>query len=301
MNKQSLLVFAALSAGLGLSACGGNSNSGNNGGELITTGTLRAVNGITDSTGLDVTVELSSPPPPPADPNLPPTDPPPPTLTPVTIDANNIPFGGASGMNTLPSAYYHVQVAPAGGQASSTDYVPINDNNVSTVFTYGTTATAGSFIVQQSLGLQLSNGQFALQFIHSAYAESQTGSPLCLQLTPAGSATAPPGSPLPLIAASFASATGGFNHTPSTVVAGGTYLIDAFACTQNPDGSYSGTGVILISHSPAGVVLPPVGTNTLQIAALDANASQTTQYGSPITLLLLDNTGKSTPLYNAQN
>src|SRR5882757_5041044 len=108
MNKQSLLILATLTAGLGLSACGGNGDD--NGGKTPLTGALRAVNGITDSTGLDVAVEQSSPPT-----NV--TPPPPPTsLVPVPINASKIPFGGASGINALPADWYRIEVKPAGAQ-----------------------------------------------------------------------------------------------------------------------------------------------------------------------------------------
>ncbi len=298
MNKQSLLILATLTAGLGLSACGGNGDDIS--GRTPQTGALRAVNGITDSTGLDVAVEQSSPPP-----NVTPPLPPPTTLVPVPIDASKIPFDGASNINALPANYYRLELTPAGTQMSFTDYVPINDENLSTVFTYGTTASYGYFIVQQWLGISLTSGQFAVQFVHDALAESQTVSPICFKLTPiGGNGTTPgaPGTPLPAIVATFNSATSLFNATPSTIVAYGTYSIGAYACVQDPNTfAYSYTGAPFFSSGPKGVVLPPVGTSVLQIAALDATADQSSQYGSPITLLLMDNTGKSTPLYNGKN
>jgi len=289
MNKQSLLILATLTAGLGLSACGGNGDD--NGGKTPLTGALRAVNGITDSTGLDVAVEQSSPPT-----NV--TPPPPPTsLVPVPINASKIPFGGASGINALPADWYRIEVKPAGAQMAFTDFNPINDQNLSTVFTYGTTASNGSFIVQQWLGISLMSGQFGVQFVHDAYTESQTVSQICLKVTP----IAINSNPLPAMVATFNSATSLFNPTPSTLLPYGTYFVAVLDCFQNPDGSYGYGANTLFQSGPKGVVLPPVGTNLLQITALDATDSQNTKYNSPITLLILGDSGKSTPLYSGQN
>jgi hypothetical protein len=261
---------------------------------------LRAVNGITDSTGLDVAVEQSTPPSPVIVPPPPPT-----TLVPVPIDASKIPFGGASSLNALPANWYRVEIMPAGAQMSFTDYNPINDQNLSTVFTYGTTASNGSFIVQQWLGVALTSSQFGVQFVHDAYTESQTISPICLTLTPLGANGTPPGTPgtpLPTIVSPFNNATTSFNLTPSTIVAYGTYSFTASDCIQDPNTFiYTAGPNVIFTSGPKGVVLPPVGASVLQIAALDATADQSSQYSSPIILLLMDDTGKSTPLYNGKN
>lgn len=303
MNNQIWRVLTASLTSLGLSlalaACGGSDDNGNAGSMAAgTQGTIRAVNGITDSTGLSLIIARSTPPPPPADPADPnPPAPPPPTLTPVAIDASNIPFGSASKTNPVATGYYNVKVSPAGGTDSATDYVPIYADNVTTFFTYGTTSSAGNFRVEQATGVTLDNNRVAIQLVHAAAAVSQNNYTLCVQLSPTSGQGA-----LPLIAANFAQGTAPFTFTPSTVLKADTYKLQIYPCSQNADGTYGSSGAIVFDGGPKGISLPFMsGGRVLQIAVLDASASQQSQYGSAATLLVLDQSGTATPLFQNQN
>lgn len=190
---------------------------------------------------------------------------------------NAIAFGFGSGIKLPPVGSYTAQF-DINGLPFNVEHVQITHNDLSTVFTYGTVggATFSGFTAYESLTGPASS-QFAVQVLHSAYQASLAAPTLSYYFVPAASGGI--GSATPTLA-SFATSTA------SLVLPAGNYQI---IVTNGSSVLYdSGAGA-------AGVMLPPTGTNVLQLAALDAPGSPN---GSAISLLLLDNDGGGTPLLN---
>jgi hypothetical protein len=292
--KSYILPGLAGAALLAVSACSNNNNS-----TPPLTGAFRAVNGMPNSSGLDASIAGVS----------------------IPTQAQNISFGTGSSISDVPNGSYNVTLSDsaAGSTSSSSssgsssgsssssssssgsgsssssggggtvsfdvDNLNISSGNLETVFTYGdlSTGTQNGFIAEESLQAP-TNGQVVMQVVHDALTESSTASTLSFYFVKPGSG---------LTGASPTTAPFAQQPNPESIpLAGGTYEIIVT----------NGTTTVFDS-GPKGVALPASGSsaNVFQLAALDATSAQSTQYGSTVTLLLLDNNGGNTPLYNGQN
>lgn len=176
------LLGAAL---LGLSACGGSDNN-----TPPDTGAVRAVNGTTDSNGLDVAVSNVG------------------SFSGIGLDTG-------SGLTDVPLGSYKVQLTSNSIQFTVNN-VSVDHNNVTTVFSYGATgaSTEGGFPAEESV-VAPTNGQAVVQPVHDALAASAADPTLSIYLVKPGSGI---GSVTPL--------TAGFQQNPgSSAIAGGTYEI----------------------------------------------------------------------------
>ncbi|HZR38224.1 MAG TPA: hypothetical protein VFA75_22835 [Nevskia sp.] len=186
-----------------------------------------------------------------------------------------------SGLTEVPVGSYNSQLTSSSVQFS-VDNVGIDHNNVTTIFAYGVvgSGTQGGFTAEESI-VAPTNGQAVVQPVHDARTASAVTPTLSFYLIRPGAGIA---GATPVTAAFRAS-------PPSSSIAGGSYEIVVA----------NGTSVVFDS-GPMGITLPASsGADVFQIAALDATAAQNTQYGSAIVLLLLDNLGGNTALYNLQN
>jgi len=95
--------------------------------------------------------------------------------------------------------------------------------------------------------------------------------------------------------------------TPSQSLAlpAGTYEIKAYAlavCTGAVCAQIDVAPDTGFDSGPKGVSLPAAnGSNVFQLAAIDVTGAQESQYGSLISVVLLDNNGDSIQLFNGQN
>lgn len=247
------LVGAAL---LGLTACGGGNND-----TPPLTGAVRVANGITDSTGLDMSIGDSK--------------------------FTGVDLGTASKLSYVPvnAVDSYKATLSSNGVTFSVEGVGVRQDKVTTVFTFGSISagTQGGFYVEESLDAPAS-GQSIVQPLHAALAASTTAPTLNFYfVTPGACATALNGATVNGSAV-FKTAT-----ASSFTVAGGTYEI----CATDAAGS------VLFDSGPRGITLPISNANVLQIAAYDASSDAGN--GSGLALSLLDNNGGSMALYNLEH
>ncbi|MDR3416232.1 MAG: hypothetical protein P4L83_08600 [Nevskia sp.] len=194
-------------------------------------------------------------------------------------------FDTAGSTVNPPEGGYNVQLF-AGGSSTpffTVNSVSIDHNNLTTVFTYGTISggTAKGFAAEENLG-QPTSGNFTLQFVNDT--TQATTASLNVYLVKPGSS---------ITGVQPAAQAGAASASTAAAFAAGTYEI---IVTNGVSTVYDS------GKTQAGVVLPPVNTNVVQIGMLDATSSQASQYGgSPVTLLLMDNNGGETLHYNGQN
>jgi hypothetical protein len=220
-------------------------------------GAYRLVNGVPDSGGLSSSATSGFP------------------------SSSTAGFDSASSIVDVPDGGYNVQVTPGSGATFTVDNVGIQHNNLTTLFTYGSTAssTAAGFTAEENLSTPAS-GTFTFQFVNDT---SQTATAaLSIFLIPVGAGI---GSATPVATASTATASQDVN------VPAGTYEI-VVASAGAP---------VYDSGTTGGITLPTPDTNVIQIGALDATAAQVSSNGSPITLLLLDNNGGEALHLSGQN
>lgn len=255
------LICVLLSA---LSACSDNN------GTAPFAGGLRAANGITDSSGLDVELTGIS----------------------VPTDLQNIAFNSGSHIAQIPEGNYRANLSSGnsgGGAADFTvDNIAIDHNHVDTIFAYGRVAdnTANGFTADQALNPP-DKGNFMIQFVNAAYAESLTpqGQTLTFSLVVPGSSSA--GSAPYSVEVPFGSSTA------SVAISAGTYEIIV---------KDAGGGLVFDSGQQ-GIQLPAGGANVFQAALLDTppNSGTIPPVHCPLaSLLLLDNTGGNKPYTSAQ-
>jgi hypothetical protein len=237
--------------------------SDNNNGTPPLTGAVRVANGITDSGGLDMSISQVG------------------TFSGVGFDTS-------SGITVGPEGSYKAQLTSS-SVGFSVDNVKVDHNNVTSVFAYGATGNGSEngFTAEESLNAP-TNGQAVVQPVHDAFQLSTTTTSLNFYFVPtttvcAVGAPQPGGTPQTI-------AFGPVNTGQSTAITGGTQAIIV-----------SNGATILFCSGSKGLALPSGNANVYQVAALDATTSQKTQYGSVISLLLMDNTGGHQTLFNGQN
>ena len=265
--KHSASLAAVCAVLLFLSACNDNNST------PPFTGAFRLANGIADSNGLKADIS-----------NVP-------TVGPIG-------FASASGINIIPEGSYKVQLTPGASGASTftVDNVSIEHNNLTTLFAYGTLAAGsqGGLTAVESLNAP-THGQAVIQPVHAAYQESQTApQSMNFSFVPVGSGGSSAG-----ISVVFGSAT----TSQSVALAAGKYEIKITATPIcNPGQPCPAISLGVFDSGPQGISFPGAdGSNVFQLAAIDATSSQVSQYGAPVSLLLLDNSGHSTQLFNGQN
>lgn len=241
-----LIILAAL---CGLTACGGNNTP-------LFSGEARAVNGITDSNGLDTSISN------------------------IQI-ASNTPFGSATGINSpIPEGSYKAQLT-SNSKTFTVNNVSIDHNHVTTVFATGQIGNGSEtgFAAEEALNAP-TNGQAVVQPINAALQATGTSGTLTFRFVPTNNPSA------------ATSLTAQYGASPASApLAGGTYEIVV------------SNGVSTVFDSgPQGIALPSSnGGNVFQVAAIDAGSSNQTKYGSSIALLLMDDKGQNTQLYNLQH
>jgi hypothetical protein len=263
LSLYSVLLLSALSG------CGGNSTP-------PLSGALRVSNGIADSTGLDVAL----------------------TGIGLPTDFQNVAFDSGTHIADVPEGSYmaNFSTTDSGGDSVSftVNNLAIDQNDVSTVFTYGTVTnnTANGFVAEEALDAPPS-GQFVIQFVHAAYAESKTSAGQTLTfflIAPGSSSTADP---------VYSTAVMFGNPSPSAAVNSGTYEI----LVQDSDGA------TIFDSGSDGIQLPSSASNVFQVAVLDSSQAALYNPGSPglpgadcplASLLVLDNNGDSTSYDSAQ-
>jgi hypothetical protein len=141
--KSLHLICGVAGAALLLSSCNDNNST------PPLTGAFRVVNGVTDSTGMDA------------------------SLNDVPV-FSGIGFGSASGINNSPEGSFPAKLTH-NSHSGNVDDVNITHNNLATVFAYGTVAggTDFGFKAYQSL-VAPAAGTFMVQPVHDAYASSPT-------------------------------------------------------------------------------------------------------------------------------
>jgi len=254
-SKTGLISACTLIAATMLAACGG-SDVGS--GISSAVGGFRAVNGLPDSTGLSVSLGGSST-----------------ASTSFGAVSPNYVVGTGSYTATLSSNAATYQIAG----------ITVAEDQLTTLFATGTIgATHGGFAVQESLTAP-ATGQLLLQWVHAAYAESQSVPQFDVYLVAPGSS---------ITGATATTLAYGTGSTAVTIAAG-TYEI----IVTDPN---SGNKLVFDSGSK-GIALPLAGGSTsayaIDIAALDAAGGS--KDGSAISMLMLQNTGESLALFNGQN
>jgi hypothetical protein len=244
---------AGFAAGLALavSACGGGDGGATGSSEA---GGFRAVNGIPDSSGLTASLNGGT--------------------------TGSASFGSATG-NYISATGSYPATLSSNGDSFSIGNVSIDDNQLTTVFGTGLiSGTHGGFATLQPLTAPAS-GQFALELVHAAYAESQSVAQLDFYLVAPGAGTS--GATPTVVNYGSASSSVG--------IAAGTYEIIVT----------SSSGSVVFDSGSKGVTLPIAGSggDILTIAALDATGGSVD--GSPVSLLVLQNNGGTEALYNGRN
>lgn len=190
-------------------------------------------------------------------------------------------FDTASSTVTIPEGGYNVQLSNDNNMFTKVNNVGIDHNNLTTLYTRGSinASTGSGFAVEENIG-QPDSGKFRFQFVNDT-TRGATNS-LSIYLVPVGSGIGG--------ASAIASVNAGAGSTASDIAAG-TYEVVITA----------GTTPIYDSGATGGIVLPPPGSNVVQVGALDATTAQTTADGSLVTLLITDNTGGETLHLNGHN
>ena len=252
--KTGLICTCALTAAM-LAACGGSDV-----GSSISTavGGFRAVNGLPDSTGLSVSLGGNA--------------------------TANTSFGAVS-PNYVVGVGSYTATLSSNTQTYQIAGVAVAADQLTTLYATGTIgATHGGFAVQESLTAP-ATGQITLQWVHAAYAESQSVPQFDVYLVAPGSGITG------VTPTALAYGTG----STAVTLAAGTYEV----VVTDPN---SGNKVVFDSGSK-GVSLPLAGSSSsafaIEIAALDAAGGS--KDGSAISLLVLQNTGESEALFNGQN
>ena len=223
--KHKYLPLLAAATTLGLAACS-NDNS-----TPVGTGYFRALNGVTDSSSMNV--DLGN-----------------------VGTASAIAYADASGVTTIPEGSYDATVKPTGD--SSQDYkvtgVPINHDQVSTVLTYGSVSagTKSGFKATESISAPTTANTFSVQFIDDAYTDSQLSPSLNFYIIPTGSTI----SDVTPVSVQFGSASA---RTDFQISSDGNYEL-----------VIKGTSGVTIYDSGTSAQLLQNGANVLQIAAVDA-------------------------------
>jgi hypothetical protein len=188
---------------------------------------------------------------------------------------NDIDFGDDSGLSNPPIGSYPVEITntTASGTSSqkTVDNVSVSHNVITSLFAYGSVSGHSDFgFATTQPTATPAAGKFNVQPVNAAYGQGPS-STLSFVFTPtSGSAT---------------TLTAGFGASPATTALDtGTYRI-----------TVKNGAVTLFDSGPTGIALPIPGTNVLQVAALDVpNPSG----GAPISLLILDNTGGRTAVFD---
>ncbi len=252
--KTALIPTFSLIAAI-LVGCSDGSDVGSGNGS--TDGGFRAVNGITDSSGLTVSLDGSA--------------------------TASVSFG-AVGQNYLVAAGSYSATLSSDAETFQIPAVAIATDQLTTLFATGTIAgTHGGFTTQESLTAPASG--LRLQWVHAAYAESQSVPEFDIYLVAPGSG----------ITGATATAVSYGSSSGEVALAAGKYEI----VITDPNNA----NAIVFDSGATGVTMPLAGSSTstfsLNIAALDAAGGS--KDGSPISLLLLQNTGESQALFNGQN
>jgi hypothetical protein len=252
-HRVPTLVGAAL---LALTACGGGDNN-----TPPLTGGVRVGNGITDSTGLDMSITNVT------------------TFSGIGVDT-------ASGINYVPisAVVSYEATLTSNGATFSVGGIGADQDKVTTVFAYGEmgSGTQGGFPAEESLDAPAS-GQFVVQPVHAAPLTSSTALSLNFYFVkPSTCSTA--------IVGATANGSATFRASPASfALTGGTYEI----CVTDAGGT------IVFDSGPTGITLPLSNANVFQIAAYDAPSGKGN--GSALMLSLLDNNAGNTALYNLKN
>lgn len=258
MNKNrflALLLPAALTSLL-LAACGGDNSISNVFGAA---GKFRVVNGISDSTSIDVSA-----------PNVP-------------SDLNNIAVNSASGFRTVPASSFNVQAkinTSSGSQPTYTlNNVQVSSGQETTTYFTGkisdgsyASASGGGFFVQNGAG-SIASGNVEVTAVHAASAAAQQ-----VNIYVTAPTAAVPATPTFQVNYKFSG--------PVTQIAGGSYRIRV-SLTSAPT-------TIVFDSGTTGITL--AAGQRLQIAAL--NETDTTK-NSPILLYVIPSDGSAaTTLHN---
>jgi len=257
---------------LSLCACNGGST---------TDGTVRAVNGISDTSGLNVTVNGQN------------------AVTDLGLDT-------ASAVINVPVGVYNATLTD-GSIAYLVDNVTVGSGDVTTVVSYGSTAnnTQGGLAAEESLTTPAA-GDVSVQLVHAAYETAKQGESPSPQLTLTFSTPATP---------CMVGSTDTYSGT--SAVSGGPAILQGFAqfgpvtptstqvlalpASNQSISVINSDGVTLFCSGTSGVATGTGTASVYQLIILDATAAQQTQYGSTVSLLLLDNDGGQKILYNGQN
>ena len=242
---------------LGLAACGGGNND-----TPPLTGAVRVANGITDSTGLDMSIGDSK-------------------FTGIALGtASNVTYAPVNAVSS-----YDADLS-SNGAHFKVDGIGIRQDKVTTVFTFGEIAagTQGGFYVQESLDAPAS-GQSVVQPVHAALAVSAITPNLNFYfVAPGACATA-------ALNEVTVNGSAAFKIAPASsfTLARGPYEI----CVTDT------AGTVLFDSGPKGIAFPSSNANVFQIAAYDAPSGEGN--GSNLILSLLDNNGGSMTLYHLEH
>jgi hypothetical protein len=260
MEKMSMKRYRApafvAAALLGLAACGGGNND-----TPPLTGAVRVANGITDSTGLDMSVGGSK-------------------FTGIALGtASDVAYEPVNAVSS-----YKADLS-SNGTNFTVDGIGIRQDKVTTVFAFGEIAagTQGGFYVEESLDAPASD-QSVVQPVHAAAAASTTAPTLNFYfVTPGACATALNGATV--------NGSAVFKTAPASsfTLARGSYEI----CVTDT------AGTVLFDSGPKGIAFPSPSANVFQIAAYDAPSGEGN--GSSLILSLLDNNGGTIALYNLEH
>jgi hypothetical protein len=194
---------------------------------------------------------------------------------------NSAAFGDASD-NYITAVGSYAATLTSNGDTFSIGNLSIADDQLTTVFGTGLIAgTHGGFATSESL-VAPASGQLTLELVHAAYSEAQTEAQLDFYLVTPGAG----------ISGATPTAVSYGNASSAATIAAGTYEI---VVTDS-------SGTTIFDSGSKGVALPISGSSNgyaLVIAALDASGGAVD--GSPVSLLVLQNSGGTEPLYNGQN
>jgi hypothetical protein len=241
---------------LGLTACGGGSND-----TPPLTGAVRVANGITDSSGLDMTIGDST-------------------------KFSSIGTAAASDIAYLPInaiGSYDAKLS-SNSAAFTVTGIPVDQDKVTTIFAYGVigSGTQGGFFAEMSLDAP-NSGQFVVQPVHAALTASFNALSLNFYLVKPGVCSGAIEGVTANGSATFRASAALFTLT------GGVYEI----CVTDA------AGTVLFDSGPSGVAFPTGNANVFQIAVYDAPSDKGN--GSTIMVSVLDNKGGNTALYNLKN
>jgi hypothetical protein len=241
---------------LGLAACGGGDNN-----TPPLTGAIRVANGISDSTGLDMSI----------------TD---------TTSFSAIAVDSASSIKYIPvsAVVSYKATLTTNGSSFTVDGISADQDKLTTVFAFGemSSGTQGGFPAEMSVNSP-ANGQFVMQPVHAALQTSAAALSLNFYFVKPGVCST-------AVTGATANGSATFKASPALfALAGGTYEI----CVTD------GAGTVLFDSGPTGIALPTSNANVFQIAAYDAPSGKGN--GSTLMLSLVDNAGGNVALYNLKN